>query len=256
MISIKLRPLSDADVGGEHCRALSSDEDSFCEARGDVNKDQQQPLPSSADPRSSGYSSFQSVSPSSTCSSSSSALTPCTFKTFTASLGAVSANTQPGFRLLVPMQRPRGTSTKQVKRKNTAAHSGGEVEREKEEFSASAGFLSLWEGIIPITTRSDSSLRHFFFFFCRFSRFLKTCESDRVNQNTLSFKTWKGKKKRTRMGNYLETCLSITLRFIYMFTCMNWDSQSALKPLENDLTSPRSLMCFSLLQQPISDHVW
>ncbi|XP_037834445.1 cyclin-F isoform X2 [Kryptolebias marmoratus] len=147
MISIKLLPLIDADIG-EHCRALSSDEDSFCEAQGEVNKDLQKPLSSSADLHSSGYSSVQSVSPSSTCSSSSSTFTPCTFKTFTTSLGAVSANAQPGFRLLVPMQRPRGTSTKQVKRKNIAAHSGGEVEREEEdlegdELSASAGFLSL-----------------------------------------------------------------------------------------------------------------
>lgn len=146
MVSIKLHPLTDADVGGEHCRALSSDEDnSFCEAQDEVNEDLQQPLSSSADLCSSGYSSVQSVSPSSTCSSSN--FTPCTFKTLTTSLRAVSANAQPGFRLLVPMQRPRGTSTKQVKRKNIAAHSGGEVEREEEgleeEISASAGFLSL-----------------------------------------------------------------------------------------------------------------
>ncbi|XP_037544919.1 cyclin-F [Nematolebias whitei] len=146
VVSIKLHPLTDADIGGEHCRALSSDEDnSFCEAQDEVNKDLQQPLSSSADLCSSGYSSVQSVSPSSTCSSSN--FTPCTFKTFTTSLRAVSANAQPGFRLLVPMQRPRGISTKQVKRKNIAAHSGGEVEREEEdleeEISASAGFLSL-----------------------------------------------------------------------------------------------------------------
>uniref|UniRef100_A0AAX7TQX3 F-box domain-containing protein n=1 Tax=Astatotilapia calliptera TaxID=8154 RepID=A0AAX7TQX3_ASTCA len=136
-------------VGGEHCRALSSDEDSFCEARREVNKDSQgqEPVSLSKDLHSSGYSSVQSVSPSSTCSSSSysSSLRACTFKTFTTSLGAASSNAQPGFCLLVPMQRPRGTSSKQVKRKNTAAHSGCEVEREEEEeeYSASAGFLSL-----------------------------------------------------------------------------------------------------------------
>uniref|UniRef100_A0A671YDC4 Cyclin-F n=1 Tax=Sparus aurata TaxID=8175 RepID=A0A671YDC4_SPAAU len=126
----------------EHCRALSSDEDSFCEAEREVSKDRD-PLSFS-----SGYSSVQSVSPSSTASSSPpSLLMPCTFKTFTTSLGATSANAQPGFRLLVPMQRPRGTSSKQVKRKNSAAHSGGEVEVEEEvkgdKNTAGAGFLSL-----------------------------------------------------------------------------------------------------------------
>ncbi|XP_063326716.1 cyclin-F [Pelmatolapia mariae] len=149
MISIKLDPLTDAGERGEHCRALSSDEDSFCEARREVNKDSQgqEPVSFSKDLHSSGYSSVQSVSPSSTCSSSSysSSLRACTLKTFSTSLGAASSNAQPGFRLLVPMQRPRGTSSKQVKRKNTAAHSGCEVEREEEEeeYSASAGFLSL-----------------------------------------------------------------------------------------------------------------
>uniref|UniRef100_A0A8C2YZN6 Cyclin-F n=1 Tax=Cyclopterus lumpus TaxID=8103 RepID=A0A8C2YZN6_CYCLU len=118
----------------------------------EVSKDckDKEPLSFPADLHSSGYSSVQSVSPSSTCSSST--LMPCTFKTVPASLGTASANAQPGFRLLVPMQRPRGTSTKQVKRKNSAAHSGGEVEREEEEeeeeeeedeYSANAGFLSL-----------------------------------------------------------------------------------------------------------------
>lgn len=139
MISIKLHSLIDEDKRQEHCRALSSDEDSFCEAEREVSKDRQRQEPLSF---SSGYSSIQSVSPSSTCSSF--PLIPCTFKTFTTSLGA--ANAQPGFRLLVPMQRPRGTSSKQVKRKNSAAHSGGEVEREEgegDEYTANAGFLSL-----------------------------------------------------------------------------------------------------------------
>lgn len=148
-MSIKLNVLTDADKGLEHCRALSSDDDSFCETERDVNMDHQgQESPSfSTDIHSSGYSSVQSVqSPSSTCSSSS--LMPCTFKPFAANLGAASANAQPGFRLLVPMQRPRGTSSKQVKRKNSAAHSGGEVEREEEdeegnEYSVNVGFLSL-----------------------------------------------------------------------------------------------------------------
>ncbi|XP_051244757.1 LOW QUALITY PROTEIN: cyclin-F [Dicentrarchus labrax] len=144
MIPIKLHLLTDEDKKLEHCRALSSDEDSFCEADREVSKDPHGQEPISF---SSGYSSVQSVSPSSTCSSSS-PLMPCTFKTITGSLGAASVSAQPGFRLLVPMQRPRGTSSKQVKRKNSAAHSGGEVEREEEEgkgdkYSANAGFLSL-----------------------------------------------------------------------------------------------------------------
>ncbi|XP_029015790.1 cyclin-F [Betta splendens] len=146
MISIKLDALNDSDRGPEHCRALSSDEDSLCEAETDANKNG---LSSSADIHSSGYSSVQSVSPSSTCSSSS--LVLCTFKTFTPCVGGPSANALPGFRLLVPMQRPRGTSSKQVKRKNSAAHSGSEVKRDEEEeedgkgneCSLNEGFLSL-----------------------------------------------------------------------------------------------------------------
>lgn len=139
MISIKLHLMSDTDRL-VHCRALSSDEDSFCEAESDVKKDRhgQEPLSLCSDLHSSGYSSVQSVSPSSTCSSSS--LMPCTFKTFTTSLGEGSANAQPGFRLLVPMQRPRGSSSKQVKRKNSAAHSGGEVAEEDGE----TGVLPVW----------------------------------------------------------------------------------------------------------------
>lgn len=147
MMSIKLYPRTDADEELEHCRALSSDEDSFCEAEMEQSKDSQVRVSLSlcTDLHSSGYSSVQSASPSSTCSSS---LMTCTFKTITTSMGTASACAQPGFRLLVPMQRPRGTSCKQVKRKNTAAHSGGELEREdeedkREEYSAGVGFLSL-----------------------------------------------------------------------------------------------------------------
>ncbi|XP_074512733.1 cyclin-F [Sebastes fasciatus] len=147
MISIELHSLTDTDERLEHCRALSSDEDSFSEVEKEASKDCQDQEPFSTDLHSSGYSSVQSISPSSTCSSSSSSsLMPCTFKTITTSLGA--ANAQPGFRLLVPMQRPRGPSSKQVKRKNSAAHSGGEVEKVEEEegddeYSTNAGFLSL-----------------------------------------------------------------------------------------------------------------
>ncbi|XP_068191940.1 cyclin-F [Antennarius striatus] len=138
MASIKLDSLTEAEKL-KHCRALSSDEDSFCETEGGVNKnDQGQEHLSS----SSGYFSVQSISPSSTCSSSS-PLIPCTFKTFTTSEHTASTKAQPGFHLLVPVQRPRGTSSKQVKRKNTAAHSGGEAEEEEDEYPANAGFLSL-----------------------------------------------------------------------------------------------------------------
>ncbi|KAK2893827.1 cyclin-F [Channa argus] len=147
MMSIKLT-LTDEHRRLEHCRALSSDEDSFCEAEGEENsiRQVQEYFSLPADRQSSGYSSVHSASPSSTCSTS---LMPCTFKTLTHSLGVASAKAQPGFHLLVPLQRPRGTSSKQVKRKNSAAHSGGEVEREQEvdgegkTFSANVGFLSL-----------------------------------------------------------------------------------------------------------------
>ncbi|XP_054615574.1 cyclin-F isoform X2 [Dunckerocampus dactyliophorus] len=150
VISIKLDPVSDAGGRLEHCRALSSDEDSFSE--GDGGKPKQDP---EAFCYTSGYSSVQSVSPSSTCSSSS--LVPCSLKTFTTSSSfAASANSQPGFRLLMPMQRPRGHSSKQVKRKNSAAHSGGEAggdnyddeeeeegEEEEEQYPAKVGFRIL-----------------------------------------------------------------------------------------------------------------
>lgn len=140
MISIRLDSLSEAEKQ-ECCRALSSDEDSFCEAESEASKNRHCWEPFSF---SSGYSSIQSVSPSSSCSASS-PLMPCTFKTITTSLGTSSSKGQSGFRLLVPMQRPRGTSSKQVKRKNFAAHSGGEIEREDEEheYTAKPGFLSL-----------------------------------------------------------------------------------------------------------------
>lgn len=140
MISIRMDSPTEAEKQ-EHCRALSSDEDSFCESESEASKNRHCWEPFSF---SSGYSTIQSVSPSSSCSASS-PLMPCTFKTITTSLGTSSSKGQPGFRLLVPMQRPRGTSSKQVKRKNSAAHSGGEIEREdeKDEYTAKPGFLSV-----------------------------------------------------------------------------------------------------------------
>lgn len=136
LISLELHPTADADSRQLHCRAMSSDDDSLCEADQERVENKDQHFSSCANPQSSGYS---SVSSSSSCSSSS--LIPCTYKNLTSRLGSVSANAQPGFRLLVPMQRPRGSSSKQVKRKNKAAHSGGEVHKTDEE--ENVGFLSL-----------------------------------------------------------------------------------------------------------------
>nr|XP_023996338.1 cyclin-F-like [Salvelinus alpinus] len=142
-----------------HCRALSSDDDSFCkgdkeeeeyeeEGEGSTRSRQREPLASFITPdfHSSGYSSVQSASPS---SNSSSLLMPCTFTPLppAPTPGSASSTTValPGFRLLVPVQRPRVAARKQVKRKNAAAHSGGEREGEDEEvvYASSVGFLSL-----------------------------------------------------------------------------------------------------------------
>ncbi|XP_061556448.1 cyclin-F isoform X1 [Phycodurus eques] len=153
IISIKME--ADTNARQENCRALSSDEDCFSEDERDraLRPKEQDGLFFSADDHSSGYSSVQSVSPSSSLSSSSSSsscssLVPCLLKTFpTSPNNAASAHSQPGFRLLVPMPRPRGHSSKQVKRKNLAAHSRGEVEREEDEkdgqYSANVGFRIL-----------------------------------------------------------------------------------------------------------------
>ncbi|XP_037112648.1 cyclin-F [Syngnathus acus] len=139
------------DTSQENCRALSSDE----EDESDQARLAKEPrsLFFSRDLQSSGYSSVPSASSTSlSCSPSSSSLVPCSLKTFAAYPNqAASAHSQPGFRLLVPMQRPRGHSSKQVKRKNSAAHSGGEVEREDEkeeeaddeQYSANVGFRIL-----------------------------------------------------------------------------------------------------------------
>lgn len=86
------------------------------------------------DRRSSGYSSIQSV-PSPSVSSS-----------------LVSPQNLSGFRLLLP---PASRTRRQVKRKNTAAHSGGE-EAERDEDGANLAFLSLW------STGSCCPLTHHF----------------------------------------------------------------------------------------------
>ncbi|XP_053707944.1 cyclin-F [Synchiropus splendidus] len=120
-VSIKLQSFAAPGQELEHCRALSSDDDSFCEAQKRCQFNSQDPTSSSSsDYLTSGYSSVQSISPTSSCSTS---LLPFTFKALTSPSASAS-----GFRLLVPMQRPY--SGKQVKRKNSAAHSGGEVEGE------------------------------------------------------------------------------------------------------------------------------
>uniref|UniRef100_A0A673WDG6 Cyclin-F n=1 Tax=Salmo trutta TaxID=8032 RepID=A0A673WDG6_SALTR len=140
-----------------HCRALSSDDDSFCEGdkeeeeyegEGSFRNRPRESLSSfiTTDFHSSGYSSVQSVSPS---SNSSSLLMPCTFTALppAPTPGSASSTTValPRFRHLVPVQRPRAAARKQVKRKNAAAHSGGEREGEDEEvvYASSVGFLSL-----------------------------------------------------------------------------------------------------------------
>lgn len=122
--------------GKPHCCALSSDDDSICEepieeeAATWGSSSRSSPwirhISSSSssfctDRRSSGYSSIQSV-PSPSVSSS-----------------LVSPQNLSGFRLLLP---PAQRTRRQVKRKNTAAHSGGEAEREED--AANVAFFSLW----------------------------------------------------------------------------------------------------------------
>ncbi|XP_048848122.1 cyclin-F isoform X2 [Brienomyrus brachyistius] len=128
----------------QHCRALSSDEDSLCESDADGASQPQhsgkepllhtgaEPSPrlASVDLQSSGYSSVQSPSPSSSCSSPPS-LISCTLPNLTASSVLVS----PGFCPLMGTARAKSFGRRQVKRKNGAAHSGGE--------EAAEGFLSL-----------------------------------------------------------------------------------------------------------------
>ncbi|MCI4385273.1 hypothetical protein PGIGA_G00048450 [Pangasianodon gigas] len=123
-----------------HCGALSSDEDMGEPAASCSSFSSKRPLRINL--HSSGYSSVQSSSPST--ASSSSSLVPCHLSPV--SLAPASVPASPGFRLLVPMQRPCGSTHRQVKRKNTAAHSGGEMEMERENGEISAdeqAFLSL-----------------------------------------------------------------------------------------------------------------
>ncbi|KAI5619045.1 cyclin-F [Silurus asotus] len=123
-----------------HCSALSSDEDNVGEPTVSCSSFSSK-RPRCINLHSSGYSSVQSSSPS---TASSSSLVPCHLSPV--SLAPASEAASPGFRLLVPMQRPRGSIHLQVKRKNTAAHSGGEMDIESENGELSAheqAFLSL-----------------------------------------------------------------------------------------------------------------
>lgn len=124
-----------------HSSALSSDEENMGEPAASCSSfSSKRPLRINL--HSSGYSSVQSSSPSTVSSSSS--LVPCHLSPV--SLAPASLPASPGFRLLVPMQRPCGSTHRQVKRKNTAAHSGGEMELEREDDELSAdeqAFLSL-----------------------------------------------------------------------------------------------------------------
>ncbi|XP_060757392.1 cyclin-F [Neoarius graeffei] len=140
VFSVQLQTVQSADVR-LHCSALSSDEDTMDAPTASCSSfSSKRPLRINL--HSSGYSSVQSSSPSSAASSSS--LMSCHLSPV--NLAPVSVPASPGFHLLVPMQRPCGSTHRQVKRKNTAAHSGGEMEIEREDGELSydeQAFLSL-----------------------------------------------------------------------------------------------------------------
>lgn len=164
-VSLQLQLETDPMDSRAHCRALSSDEDSFCE--GDTSDDaprrgastssssstrhsHHEPrssdlhplspsvihsslLTPSADAHSSGYSSVQSSSP------SSSSLLPCSLSLLPSASSPPNRSPGVGFRLLVPAHGP---IRRQVKRKNGAAHSGEEREEGDQEEGGRV-FLSL-----------------------------------------------------------------------------------------------------------------
>ncbi|XP_073681356.1 cyclin-F [Garra rufa] len=135
-MEVQMEPALECADRQTHCCALSSDDDSFCEepteeeATSGSARPWKRHLSSSSssfsssifctDRRSSGYSSIQSV-PSPSVSSS-----------------LVSPQNPGGFQLVLP---PTQRTRRQVKRKNTAAHSGGEAERDED--AANVAFLSL-----------------------------------------------------------------------------------------------------------------
>uniref|UniRef100_A0A9J8DES1 Cyclin-F n=1 Tax=Cyprinus carpio carpio TaxID=630221 RepID=A0A9J8DES1_CYPCA len=133
-MEVQMEPAVECADRQMHCCAPSSDEDSLCEehteeeATGASGRPWTRHLSSSSsssstfctDRLSSGYSSIQSV-PSPPVSSS-----------------LVSPKNPAGFCLLLP---PAQRTRRQVKRKNTAAHSGGEADRDED--TANVAFLSL-----------------------------------------------------------------------------------------------------------------
>ncbi|XP_016149266.1 cyclin-F-like [Sinocyclocheilus grahami] len=134
-MEVQMEPAVECADKQTHCCVLSSNDDSLCEepteaATGGSGRPWTRHLSSSSsssssstfctDHLSSGYSSIQSI-PSPPVSSS-----------------LVSPQNPAGFCLLLP---PAQRTLRQVKRKNTAAHSGGEAEHD--EGAANVAFLSL-----------------------------------------------------------------------------------------------------------------
>lgn len=115
-----------------HCSAFSSDEDNMDEPTASCSSFSSKRL-LRINLHSSGYSSVQSSSPSIASPSSlvSYSLSPV-------SPPSVSVPASSGFHLLVPMQSPYVSTHRQVKRKNTAAHSGEEMQMEREDCEISA----------------------------------------------------------------------------------------------------------------------
>ncbi len=131
-MEVQMEPAVECTDRTMHCCALSSDNDSLCEeptvGAATGGRPWTRLLSSSSssssfctDRLSSGYSSIQSA-PSPSISSS-----------------QVSPQNPAGFCLLLP---PAQRTRRQVKRKNTAAHSGGEPEHDED--AANVAFLSLW----------------------------------------------------------------------------------------------------------------
>ncbi|XP_052409437.1 cyclin-F-like [Carassius gibelio] len=132
-MEVQMEPVLECADRQTHCCALSSDDDSLCEEHTEEEEvmggsarpwkhhlSSSSSSSSSTDRRSSGYSSIQSV-PSPSVSNS-----------------LVSPPNPAGFLLLLP---PAQRTRRQVKRKNTAAHSGGEAECDGD--AANVAFLSL-----------------------------------------------------------------------------------------------------------------
>lgn len=198
-VSLQLQLETDPTDSRAHCRALSSDEDSFCEGetgddvsrtgvsisassnnssttrqyRHELRSSGLHPLSSSvihsslvnpsADAHSSGYSSVQSSSP------SSSSLLPCSLSPLPSSSSPPNRLPGVGFRLLVPAQGPIG---RQVKRKNGAAHSGEEREEGDQEEGGRV-FPSLWDETWCLSRSSEALcffIKYYYWGICQVSR--------------------------------------------------------------------------------------